>query len=266
MQPLKDYLNESPLSEGIFDQIKVNHTAQSLLGFLNTSSQKVKHNLNLNRSAAVSRMTADDMIRQRIREYCEWDRKKHIQGKLGRHGLRKLWPVADEDLEITNIDKDDKGWYVETMGNPHITFRDVSAKSFYDYCISLGQKIDGQKGFLIEDIDVYFRWRVNFGAILVHSAPNLESTKGLPEKFDVLFLQNCCKKSKKLDVCNKIKEHVALSDVEDIKISGNGFKNILIDPVQPCGDITAPSGVKIYRPKDLNEFGVICRKLADLLP
>lgn len=255
MQPLKDYLNESPLSEGIFDQIKANHTVQSLLGFLNTSSQKVKRNLNLNQSTVVSRMTADDMIRQRIREYCEWNRKKHIQGKL--------WPVADEDLEITKVDKDDKGWYVETMGNPHITFRDVSAKSFYDYCISLGQKIDEQKGFLIEDIDVYFRWRVNFGAILVYGAPNLESTKGLPEEFDVLFLQNCCKKNKKLDVCNKIKESVVtLSDMEDIKISGNGFKNILIDPAQPCGDITAPSGVKIYRPKDLKEFGIIYGKLA----
>ena len=258
MQSLKDYLNESPLSEGIFDQIKANHTVQSLLGFLNTSSQKVKHNLNLNQSAAASRMTADDMIRQRIREYCEWNRKKHRQGKL--------WPVADEDLEIIKIDKDDKGWYTETMGNPHITFRDVRAKSFYDYCISLGQKIDEQKGFLIEDIDVYFRWRKNFGMILVDSAPNFESTKGLSEKFDVLFLQNCCKKSKKLDVCNKIEESIALSDVEDIKISGNGFKNILIDPVQPCGNITVPNGVKIYRPKDLNEFGIIANKLAGVLP
>ena len=255
MQPLKDYLNESPLSEGIFDQIKANHTVQSLLGFLNTSSQKFKHNLNLNQSATASRMTADDMIRQRIREYCEWNRKKHIQGKL--------WPVADEDIEITKIDKDDKGWYVETLSNLHITFRDTSAKSLYDYCRSKGQKTDEQKGFLIEDIGVYFRWRENFGAIFVENAPNLESTKGLPEEFDVLGIQNCCKKSQKLDVCNKIVECISLSDVEDIKISGNGFKNILVDPVQPCGDITAPSGVKIYRPKDLREHWIIVQKVTD---
>ena len=77
MQPLKDYLNESLLSEGIFDRIKGNPTVRSIEGFLNTSFQKAKLNLNL-KKVDTNKTRAHYMIRQRIIEYCQDNLKKMI--------------------------------------------------------------------------------------------------------------------------------------------------------------------------------------------
>ena len=99
MQPLKDYLNESSLQyEGILDP---------------------------DQSKVMNRMT-DDMIRQRIRGYCTYDSKKYYQGEL--------WTVANYELKIDRIDKDDMGWYVETESfNPIWVMSREKARSFYDH-------------------------------------------------------------------------------------------------------------------------------------
>ena len=228
MQPLKDYLNESPLSEGILDR---------------------------DQNKVLGRMT-DEMIRQRIIEYC--------QDELNKYKPSKLWPLnAKEAIKILEVDKDRQGWYILTTGHLHITDIDPSIKSLYDLYRSKGYKIDEQKGFLIEDIGVYFQWSEHFGVISITRAQNFESTKGLPDWQSVLILRNCCKKSKRLDVCNNIWSCLSLANMGDIKITGKGLKNIMINPDSPCGDVTAPRGVKIYRPKDSNEFEIIAAKLAE---
>ena len=224
MQPLRDYLNESPLQyEGILDP---------------------------NQDQVMNRMT-DDMICQRIREYCTYKR----------HSLSMMWPAADYDLQITKVDKDEKGWYIETKSA--LVMRVIygtMAKSFYDYCRAKGQKIDKQKGFLIKDLSIYFRWRKHHGILEIGGTPNLESTQGLPEELEQLHLYKCCQKSKKFDVCNKINV-ISLAYAGDIKITGNGCKNILINSNYPCGNITAPNGVKIYRPKDPDEYSDLRKKI-----
>ena len=233
MQPLRDYLNKSPLQyESILDP---------------------------DQNKVMDRMTAvaDDMIRQRILEYCTFDNQKD---KLG-----ELWCVADPFLKITKVDKDRKGWYIETKNTYDLCFmyRNKS-KSFYDYCRSKGQKIDKQKGFLIEDIGVYFRWRKHNGILEISDSPNLESTDGLPEELDVLSLWKCCRKSKKLNVRDKI-NILDLTVDGDLKISGDGCENVIINPDSPGvvtvpdevtvpGEVTAPSGTKIYYPKDYDEY------------
>ena len=241
MQPLRDYLNESPLQyEGILDP---------------------------NQDQVMNRMTAvaDDIIRQRIREYCTFDNQKD---KLG-----KLWCVDDPFLKITKVDKDRKGWYIETKNTYDLCFmyRNKS-KSFSDYCRSKGQKINKQKGFLIEDIGVYFRWRKHKGGIEIGDSPNLESTDGLPEELDILSLWKCCGKSKKLEVCNKI-NIMDLTVGGDLKISGDGCENVIINPDSPYvvtvpdevtvpGEVTAPSGTKIYYPKNYDEYDDLRDKLS----
>ena len=221
MQSLKDYLNESPLQhESILDP---------------------------DQNKVLDRMT-DDMIRSRIREYCTYDRTKLIQGDR--------WIVARSDLRITKIDKDKNGWYVETECDlvVRVTYNTM-AKSYYDYCITKGQQIDKQKGFLISNDngpDIYFRWRKHSGSLEIADAPNFESTEGLPDEMDELWLYNVCEKNKRLDVCNKIKA-IVLSYMGDIKISGNGYKNVIIHPFRNSGNITVPSGVKIHRPKNAEE-------------
>ena len=62
--------------------------------------QQYESILDPNQDQTMSRM-ADDMIRNRIREYCTWDGQKY---KLG-----KLWDVANANLEIIKINKDNKG-------------------------------------------------------------------------------------------------------------------------------------------------------------
>ena len=226
MQPLKDYLNESSLQhESILDP---------------------------DQNKVLGRMT-DEMIRSRIREYCTYDRTKRLRGEL--------WVVARSDFKITKIDKDEKGWYVETESAlvVGVTY-DTMAKSFYDVLLSKGQKIDKQKGFLIKDLGIYFRWRKHHGILEIGGTPNLESTQGLPEELEQLHLYKCCQKSKKFDVCNKINV-ISLAYAGDIKITGNGCKNILINSNYPCGNITAPNGVKIYRPKDPDEYSDLRKKI-----
>ena len=229
MQPLKDYLNESPLQhESILDR---------------------------DQNKVLGRMT-DDMIRNRIREYCTRDRQKYERGDL--------WSIVREGLELTKIDKDEKGWYIETKST--LVMGDICgtmAKSFSDYYLSKGQKIDKQKGFLIEDIGVYFRWRKHEGELSVMDVPSFESTEGLPEELDKLYLfpGHLGKQSKRLEVRNKIKI-IELAGVEDIKISGNGCKNIIINPDDSCGNVTAPNGVEIYRPKEFDEYWDLRKKLS----
>ena len=217
---------------------------QSLRDYL-SNTQQYESILDPDQNQVMNRMT-DEMIRSRIREYCTYDRQKHFRGEL--------WTAADLGLNITKIDKDDKGWYVETESSTYIfVMASTPAKSFYDYCLSKGQKIDKQKGFLIEDIGIYFRWRKHSGPLDVRQAPNFESTEGLPDEMDELWLYNVCEKSKRLDVCNKIKA-IVLSYMGDIKISGNGYKNVIIHPFRNSGNITVPSGVKIHRPKNAEEY------------
>ena len=224
MQPLKDYLTSTQQYEGILDP---------------------------NQDQVMNRMT-DEMIRSRIREYCTYDGKKYFRNEL--------WPAVDEDLEITKIDKDKQGWYIETESalSAPVLYRDT-AKSFYDYCISQGQKIDEQKGFLIEDIGIYFRWRKHSGSLEVSHASDFESTQGLPEELDELNIYDSCEDSKKLDVRNKIKV-IILADVADLKISGKGCKNIIINSSYPT-NVTVPDGVKIHRPTGLGGYRRIKKKI-----
>ena len=227
MQPLKDYLNSTQQCEGILDP---------------------------NQDQVMNRMT-DEMIRSRIREYCTYDGKKYYRNEL--------WPAVDEDLEITKIDKDKQGWYIETESTSRcitILYSDT-AKSFYDYCISQGQKIDKQKGFLIEDLGIYFRWRKHDGGLSVDSTSNFESTLGLPEELDELDIWDSCEDSKRLDVRNKIKAIVVDKNYWSIKISGNGCEHIIIKSDYPTANVTVPTGVKIHRPTGLGGYRRIMKKI-----
>ena len=150
---------------------------------------------------------------------------------------------------------------IETNGSAQIwALYGAGVKSLYDYCIAKGQQIDKQKGFLIEDICVYFRWRRHSGIVRFYSSPKLESTDGLPEELNELHLSETCTDSEKFEVRNKIKV-MLLSDVGDIKISGNGCDNILVDPEHPYGEITAPNGVKIHYPDTMYEYWDLRKKL-----
>ena len=201
----------------------------------------------------------DAMIRKRIQEYCTFDRQKYKRDEL--------LAVANADLEIIKIDKDNKGWYIETRSSTTvlIMYR-TESKSFYDYCLSEGQKIDKQKGFLIEDIGVYFRWRKHIGGLEINDAPNLGSTEGLPEELNLLQLDYTCRHSRRLDICNKIKvisiyglEY--LRDMEFLKICGNGCKNIIFYLKKELSDVIAPNGVKTYRAKHWEEYLDLRNKL-----
>ena len=220
MQPLKDYLNESPLSEGIFDRVKNN----------------IKGNIN---------RLSDNIIRKVIYKYC---------------ADRYTWRLVQPLLKITKVDKDEKGWYIdtETTIGAHALLRDT-AKSFYDSYPFNGQKMDKQKGFLIEDRGIYFRWRKHKGTLIIKDCPNFESTEGLPEELDLLWLYDACEKSKRLDVRNKIKA-IGLSNVGDIKISGDGFKNVIFDPDNPCDHVDVPNGVKIHQPEDSKACWALAKK------
>ena len=235
MQPLKDYLNESPLSEGIFDRIKNN-----IKGNINQLSDNIKGNIN---------RLPDSIIRKIIYKYC---------------ADRYTWRLVQPLLKITKVDKDEKGWYIdtETTIGAHALLRDT-AKSFYDSYPFNGQKMDKQKGFLIKDTGVYFRWRKHKGTLIIKDCPNFESTEGLPEELDVLEIVGDFRNSKSLDIRNKIKV-IELSIEGDIKILGKGCKNVIIDPEYSHINITAPSGVKIHRPKDSDEYISLLEKFTQL--
>ena len=221
MQSLRDYLNHTRQCESILDP---------------------------NQDQVMSRMAdaTDDMIRKRIREYCTWDRQKYYQGEL--------WPAVDDDLGITQIDKDNNGWYIETRSAVNVgVIYGTRTKSFYDYCLSKGQKIDKQKGFLIEDIGVYFRWRKHKGSIEITDASCLESTLGLPEELDLLYLDHCCKENKKFAVHSRI-DVIIVCQIDTINISGNGCQNVVQHYLDGPMNIMAPEGVKIHRPSNWDEY------------
>ena len=217
--------------------------------------QQCESILDPNQDQVMSRMTddAENIIRQRIREYCTFDRQKSYSGDL--------WPAASPRMKIIKVDKDKKGWYIETKADDLLYLMpNTDAKSFYVYCSPYGCKIDKQKGFLIEDIGVYFRWRKHNNGLKIVGISKLRSTDGLPEELNALYLYNCCTNSKRLEVRNKINV-IVISDSDDLKISGDGCKNVIIRPDFPCGDITAPNGVRIHRPKDASETWELIKKL-----
>ena len=96
--------------------------------------QQYESILNPDQDQVMSRMT-DDMIRPRILEYCTYSLSKQ---------RGEYWPVAESDLRITKVDKDEKGWYIETMSKYAFPMARTNVKSFYEYCLSKGQKIDKQ--------------------------------------------------------------------------------------------------------------------------
>ena len=213
--------------------------------------QQYESILNPDQDQVMSRMT-DEMIRQRIREYCTYS--------LSKHQPDECWLTAEPDLQITRVDKDEKGWYIETMSKYAFPMAHTNAKSFYEYCLSKGQKIDKQKGFLIEDAGIYFRWRKHKGAVGILDAPYFESTEGLSEELDVLDCVDCFQKNKKLTLRNST-NIVVVSIEGDLKISGNGCKNVIIHPDGRTGNITVPSQTKILRPKTEEEYWDLRKKL-----
>ena len=218
MQSLRDYLNNTQQYEGILDP---------------------------DQNQVMDRMM-DEIIRRRIHGYCTYDLQKYRLGEL--------WIIANPNLEIVKIDKDEKGWYIETKGSVQVAvaYRN-NVESFYDYCLSKECKIDKQKGFLVEDICVYFRWRKHKGSIEIWEAQALKYTEGLPEELEQLHLHQCCQKSGHFIVRNKIKL-MALSNIRDTKISGNGCKNIVIDPGNFCDNITTRKEIKMHHPKRWDEY------------
>ena len=200
--------------------------------------------LNPDQNQVINRMTSDidNIIRQRIREYCTG------------YPSDKYWPIYTGGMEITKVDKDKKGWYVETWSSiPIHIINNENAKSLYDYLLSKGCKIDKQKGFLIEDIGTYFRWRKHKGKMSTVGAPDFESTEGLPEELDLLYLDHCCKESKKFAVHSRI-DVIIVCQIDAINISGNGCQNVVQHYLDGPMNITAPEGVKIHRPSNWDEY------------
>ena len=109
MQPLRDYLNNTQQYESILDP---------------------------NQNKVMINMT-DDAIRQHIREYCRFNRTKHQRGEC--------WPIASPAMRITKVDKDEKGWYVETVCDDYVSLiftANENTRSVYGYYISEGYKVD----------------------------------------------------------------------------------------------------------------------------
>ncbi len=211
--------------------------------------------LNPDQNQIMNRMT-DEIIRSRIREYCTYDLRKY---------KGEQWVAANGDLKISDIGKDEQGWYVDTKSFFFIRIMyDKLAKSYYDYYTPEESKTDKQKGFLIEDIGTYFRWRKHKGTLKIFDCPNLESADGLPEELDALHLICCCHKSQRFEVHNKIGV-ISLTAVPDFEMSGDGCKNIIIDCYQSVTpNIIAPNGTKIHKPISDVEYNKLMIKLAKL--
>ena len=222
MQALRDYLNNTKQCESILDP---------------------------DQNQVMDKMT-DEMIRRRIKEYCD-------------NTSSNCWPAAWRLIKPTKIDRDNKGWYIDTE-SPRIAEIMVRAreKSYYDHCESLRQKTDKQRGFLIKDTVIYFRWRKHKGGLWIEDSPNFESTDGLPEELDALYIVGACLNSKGFDVRNKI-NLIQISDIDyDIKISGKGCKHIMISPDGIKGNVIVPAGVSIHHPEDWTECDDLTVKLA----
>lgn len=222
MQALRDYLNNTKQCESILDP---------------------------DQNQVMDKMT-DEMIRRRIKEYCD-------------NTSSNCWPAAWRLIKSTKIDRDNKGWYIDTE-SPRIAEIMVRAreKSYYDHCELLRQKTDKQRGFLIKDTDIYFRWRKHKGGLWIEDSPNFESTDGLPEELDALYIVGACLNSKGFDVRNKI-NLIQISDIDyDIKISGKGCKHIMISPDGIKGNVIVPAGVSIHHPEDWTECDDLTIKLA----
>ena len=222
MQALRDYLNNTKQCESILDP---------------------------DQNQVMDKMT-DEMIRRRIKEYCD-------------NTSSNCLPAAWWLIKPTKIDRDNKGWYIDTE-SPRIAEIMVRAreKSYYDHCESLRQKTDKQRGFLIKDTDIYFRWRKHKGGLWIEDSPNFESTDGLPEELDALYIVGACLNSKGFDVRNKI-NLIQISDIDyDIKISGKGCKHIMISPDGIKGNVIVPAGVSIHHPEDWTECDDLTVKLA----
>ena len=235
MQPLKDYLNESPLSEGIFDRMKNN----------------IKGNIN---------RLSDNIIRKVIYKYCaNW----------------RNWGVAQPGLKVTKVDKDEKGWYVDTEFDKCLSLHVDDSKSFLEYYnkrelsrftsssefVPARLKDDNSTEFMVLQTgpEIYFRWRKHKGVISIYNADYIESTDGLPEELDV-FEVGCCDKSHKLRVNNKI-------DVIDyhgdgyFQLSGNACKDMIVLPSSLSSHIFATGRIKIHYPKTLEEYLSLREKL-----
>ena len=211
--------------------------------------QQCESILDPNQDQVMSRMT-DEMIRRRIQEYCD-------------NTSSNCWPATWRLIKPTKIDKDNKGWYIDTE-SPRIAEIMVSVreKSYYDHCELLRQKTDKQRGFLIKDLDIYFRWRKHKGGLWIEDSPNFESTDGLPEELDALYISGACLNSKGFDVRNKI-NLIQISDIDyDIKISGKGCKHIMISPDGIKGNVIVPAGVSIHHPENWAECDDLTTKLA----
>ena len=222
MQALRDYLNNTKQCESILDP---------------------------DQDQVMDKMTGE-MIRRRIKEYCD-------------NTSSNCWPAAWRLIKPTKIDRDNKGWYVDTE-SPRTAEIMVRAreKSYLDFCESLKQKTDKQRGFLIKDTDIYFRWRKHKGGLWIEDSPNFESTDGLPEELDALYIVGACRNSKGFDVRNKI-NMIQISDIDyDIKISGKGCKHIMISPDGIKGNVIVPAGVSIHHPEDWTECDDLTIKLA----
>ena len=228
MQSLKDYLNESPLSEGIFDRMKNN----------------IKGNIN---------RLSDNIIRKVIYKYCaNW----------------RNWGVAQPGLKVTKVDKDEKGWYVDTESDKCLSLHVDDSKSFLEYYnkrelsrftsssefVPARLKDDNSTEFMVLQTgpEIYFRWRKHKGVISIYNADYIESTDGLPEELDVLELASC-DKSRKLIVNGKI-------DVIDYHgdgyflLSSDGCKDMIVLPSCRNIHIVATGRIKIHYPKTLEEY------------
>lgn len=242
---------------------------QSLKDYLNESTQQYESVFGGNQTKD-NGYSDDNTIRTRILQYCTFD------------WSNKCWPIAAAAMKITKVDKDEKGWYIDTVNNeyPTGTLQQTEAKTVLGYCNASKYRIkmksffdkytpirfkdDDSKEFVVVDREepvVHFRWRKHKGGLTVLAAPNFESTEGLPDELDTLYVSGSCQSSKGFDVRNKIDTIVVEDTAWSLKISGNGCKDLIIDPDSVTGEITAPSRTKIHRPENCDEYISLKEKL-----
>lgn len=197
----------------------------------------------------VTDQLSEDMIRYRIREYCTRTRSNRYWTG---------WEAADKYLNITNVDKDEKGWYIDTecVGTRVCVILNSREKTLLKYADRWCEN-NPHKGFLIRDHngpDTYFRWRKHKGILTIFQAECFESTEGLPEELDALYISNSCHESKGFFVHNQI-DTIVIASPTDISISGSGYKRVIIYPYPyNCSSITTSLDVDIYRPQTFGEY------------